>query len=248
MAASIKREQLRFTDGLMDYLQLVDYRLANIKEEKEKIYKFRYQSYLREKSIDPNVSESFSDDYDKMDNCWTFGVDYNDKLASSIRIHVATRQNPKSPSLDVFPDVVGPLLESGHRIIDPTRFVADSSATNFFPVLPFLTFRLACMAADYFDADYCLIPISAVHSSFYQRIFGLTPIGEPRNYPLLKTPIHLMQANVGQLWDGLIEQYPVFRSTFTERRMLFDKSIGLAEMASENPVAVDPLVGRIRYN
>jgi N-acyl-L-homoserine lactone synthetase len=160
MVANVKRDKLRFTDGLMDYLQLVDYRLAESAAEKDKIYQFRYQSYLRENTIDENPSERFSDDYDQLDNCWIFGIDYQDQLASSIRIHVATSEHPKSPSLDVFPDIVVPLLESGHKIIDPTRFVADSSTTNFFPVLPFLTFRLACMASDYFDADYCLIPVN----------------------------------------------------------------------------------------
>ena len=234
MVTNTKRETLRFTDGLMDYLQLVDYRLAESRIDKEKIYKFRYHSYLRENTIEEDKSERFCDDYDQMDNCWTFGIDYEDQLASSIRIHVATLENPKSPSLDVFPDIVIPLLESGHKIIDPTRFVADSSATNFFPILPFLTFRLACMASDYFDADYCLIPVSAIHSPFYKRIFGLTPIGEPRHYPLLKSPICLMRADVTTLWDRLIEQYPVFRSTFTERRMLFEKSPSFIQGAIDN--------------
>ena len=35
-----------------------------------------------------------------------------------------------------------------------------------------------------------------------------------------------MQANVATLWDDMIEQYPVFRSTYTERRMLFERSVG----------------------
>ena len=248
MAIGVKRERLRFTDGLIDYLQEVDYQLAISEEEKEKIYKFRYFSYLREKTIDTNAQRRFVDDYDRMDNCWIFGLDYSDQLASSMRIHVVTRETFKSPSLDVFPDIVGPLLESGHKIIDPTRFVADSSTTNFFPVLPFLTFRLACMAADYFNADYCLIPVSSVHVSFYQRIFGLAPIGEPRHYPKLKVPICLMCANVAELWDELIEQYPVFRSTFTERRMLFDKPLPIVQQPDDQDLPIDGEPDDIRLN
>ena len=102
MVANAKREKLRFTDGLMDYLQLVDYRLAESAADKEKIYRFRYHSYLREKTIEEHSSERFCDDYDQMENCWTFGIDYRDQLASSIRIHVATGENPKSPSLSGF--------------------------------------------------------------------------------------------------------------------------------------------------
>ncbi len=244
MATNARREKLRFTDGLMDYLQLVDYRLAESTAEKEKIYRFRYHSYLRENTIDEEPGERFCDDYDQMDNCWTFSIDYRDQLASSIRIHVATSENPKSPSLDVFPDIVIPLLEKGHKIVDPTRFVADSSATNFSPVLPFLTFRLACMASEYFEADYCLVPVSAVHSQFYQRIFGLTQIGDLRYYPGLKNRICLMRAEVEKFRDRLFEQYPVFRSTFTERRMLFEKSSGIVQGANDHHLSFNTLPGK----
>ena len=243
MATGVKRDKARFTDSLVDYLQLVDYRQANSSAEYENIYRFRYQSYLREKAIDKKIDQRFFDDYDKLDNCWTFGIDYQEQLVSSLRIHLLSEDSPRSPTLDVFPDIVGPLVECGYKIIDPTRFVSDSSTTNFSPVLPFLTFRLVCMAADYLEADYCLIPVSAVHSAFYQRMFGLSVVGEPRNYPSLKTPICLMRANVAKLWDGMFEKYPVFRSTFTERRMLFDKPTvptGIVESTRDGLVEINP--------
>ncbi len=223
MAISEKRGRLRFTDGLVDYLQEVDYRLIQKQSEKEEIYRFRYQSFLRDNAVAEGSPEYLTDDYDKMENCWLFGLYYRQKLASSVRIHLVTPETPYSPSVDVFPDIVRPMIEKGYRIVDPSKFVSDATATNNFPVLPFLAFRLACMASDYFDADYCLVSVSAVHSPFYERIFGLSPVCEPRPYPQLKTPICLMRANVAELWDGLIEKYPVFRSTFTERRMLFEQ-------------------------
>lgn len=224
MAAKNVKDRFRFTDGLIDYLQEVDYRLATKESDRREIFKFRYQSFLRDKALAETDVDFLTDDYDQMDNCWLFGIHYNQKLASSVRIHLVTPQKPYSPSVDVFPDFVRPMLDKGYRIVDPSKFVSDASATNSFPVLPFLTFRLACMASDFFDADYCLVSVSEVHSSFYQRIFGLTPVCEPRPYPQLKTPICLMQANVAELWDVLIKKYPVFGSTFTERRMLFERS------------------------
>ena len=63
MASRVKRGKHGFTDGLIGYLQEIDYRLASSNEEKERIYKFRYFSYLREKSIISNPEERFSDDY-----------------------------------------------------------------------------------------------------------------------------------------------------------------------------------------
>ncbi|MCF6320618.1 MAG: hypothetical protein L3J32_02475 [Rhizobiaceae bacterium] len=227
MATSVKRERLRFTDGLIDYLQEVDYRLAVNDQDREDIFKFRYQSFLRDNAVTSADVDNLTDDYDKMSNCWLFGIHYQQKLASSMRVHVVTPENPTSPSFDVFPDIIRPMIDKGYRIVDPSKFVSDSAATNHFPVLPFLTFRLACMAATHFNADYCLLSIGAVHAQFYERIFGMKQIGGPRPYPQLTTQAHLMCANVAELWDGLIEKYPVFRSTFTERRMLFERPLDL---------------------
>ncbi len=223
MTDDTRRTGNRFTDGLIDYLQEVDYRVARSEQDLDEIYQFRYQSYLQDKAIDENHTHLLTDDYDKMDNCWIFGIHYKEQLASSVRIHLTTPQSPRGPSADIFPDIVLPMIEAGQRVVDPTRFVANAASTNHFPVLPFLAFRLACMAADYLEADYCLISVRPDHAPFYQRIFGLTPICEPRHYPQLKSPICLMRADVHKLWDDLIEKYPVFRSTFTERRMLFER-------------------------
>ena len=97
-------------------------------------------------------------------------------------------------------------------------------------------------------ADYCLIPASADHVSFYQRIFGLTPVGEPRPYPQLSTPIYLMRANVAELWDGLIEKYPVFRSTFTERRMMFERPEEMQIQSNDRPSAQETSPARLDLN
>ncbi|MCP4070242.1 MAG: hypothetical protein GY742_00705 [Hyphomicrobiales bacterium] len=239
MATSVKREPLRFTDGLMDYLQLVDYRLAESAVERENIYQFRYHSYLRENLIEENQFKRFCDDYDQMDNCWTFGVDHHHHMVSSIRIHVATGKYPRSPTLDVFPDIVGPMLEDGNKIIDLTRFVTDPSATSFSSALPFLTMRLIFMACEYFEADYCLAPVSVAHSPFYRRVFGLTKVAEPRQFhQLLKTPLCLMQGDLAKILYGLIDRYPVFRSTFTERRMLFERPMDIYQGANDRHLQV----------
>ena len=66
MATVLKRERLRFTDELVNYLQEVDYRIARTEAEKHEIYQFRYQSYLRNKSIPENDLEFLSDDYDRL--------------------------------------------------------------------------------------------------------------------------------------------------------------------------------------
>ena len=42
------------------------------------------------------------------------------ELASSIRLHVASRQFPELPALNVFSDLLSPEIGAGKTIIDPT--------------------------------------------------------------------------------------------------------------------------------
>ena len=53
----------------------------------------------------------------QMDNCWNFSIDHQNKLASAIRIHLITKETPRGPSFDVFPDVIGPMIENGYRVV-----------------------------------------------------------------------------------------------------------------------------------
>ena len=114
------------------------------------------------------------------------------------------------------------MLDAGQTLIDPTRFVVDAQAAKDFPDLPFLTLRVACMASEYFEADHCLATVRKEHAAFYRRVFKSKQLCDPRPYPTLTQPICLLRADVGTIRDELMDRYPVFLSTYTERRMLFD--------------------------
>src|SRR5882757_3261395 len=81
-------------DRVLGLLSRVDYRRAETEEERQAIFRLRYQAYLREGAIAPNASESFADPLDDTSNAWIFGVYIDGELASSIRLHVASRQSP----------------------------------------------------------------------------------------------------------------------------------------------------------
>ena len=217
-------EEFKFANKLLGYLQETDYRVADNDDDREEIYRLRYDAYIREGSINPNSSGLFHDAYDDFDNCWIFGVFVDEKLISSIRFHVISPENRKGPALDVFPDIVGPMIDKGMTLIDPTRFVSDLEATKEYPELPFLTLRVASMACEYFSADYCLATIRKEHQAFYRRVYKAEALCEPRPYPTLNAPISLMKANVSEIRDKLMRRYPIFESSFTERRMIFDRS------------------------
>ena len=213
-------------------LDSVDYRLAETPADKEEIYRLRYRAYLREGAVTPNPSEQVYDRYDDLPNSWIFGVYLDGVLMSSLRITVASPEMPTCPSFDVFPDLIEPELAAGKVLVDPTRFVADPDRETRFPELPYMTLRLAYVACEYFEADIGLASVRTEHQAFYRRVFLHKPISGPREYPGLIKPICLMAVDYPAMRERVFERYPYFRSTFFERRKLFERSQVQPESAS----------------
>ena len=213
-----------FVERLSGYLQDADYRVASSKQDRDTLYQLRYKAYRREDTILENAEKRFSDDYDLMDNCWLFGVHHNGRLVSSIRFHIISPQHPKGPAYDVFPDIVRPMISAGKTIVDPTRLVVDRPMTEFYPELAYVTIRAAFMAAEYFEAEYMLATVRQEHQAFYKKLFGFKALCEPRPYPSLLKPISLLAANMPTQRDSVVTKFPIFLSSFTERRMLFQQN------------------------
>jgi hypothetical protein len=93
--------------------------IATEHREREAIFRQRYHAYLREGAIAPNASERFADVLDDPSNPWQpleFGSYVDGELASSIRLHVASRQS-SDPALNGFCDLLSPELATGKTII-----------------------------------------------------------------------------------------------------------------------------------
>lgn len=204
-------------------LESVDYRLAETQSEKEQLYRLRYRAYLREGTIDPNAEEMIYDKYDELPNSWNFGVYLDGVLMSSLRITVSSPDMPTCPSFGVFADLLEPEIAKGRVLVDPTRFVADPDREARAPELPYVTLRLAYMACEHFAADIGLASVRTEHQAFYRRVFLHKPISEPRHYPSLTKPICLMAVDYPAMRERVYERYPYFRSSFFERRKLFER-------------------------
>jgi N-acyl-L-homoserine lactone synthetase len=205
---------------VMRLLDRLDCRLAETHDEREAIFRLRYEAYLRSEGIAPNLSKRFSDPYDEIGNVFLFALYDDDALASSVRIHVASKEHPEFPTYDVFPDILQPMLDAGKVMVDTTRFVADANLAQLNRILPYATLRLCGLAARHFHADYLLAAVRVEHQAFYRRAFGHEVVCEPRSYPMLAKPVCLM---VGQA-DQVYQRYQFLRSTFAERRLLFTRS------------------------
>jgi N-acyl-L-homoserine lactone synthetase len=234
-----------FSDRLAQLLDRIEFRRADSGEQREAIFRLRYQAYTREGAISPNSSGMFSDHYDETDNAYLFGLYIDDELASSLRLHIASKQHPNFPSLEVFPDLLQPKLDAGKVLVDSTRFVADEALSRLHRGLPYATLRLCMLAAEQFRADDLLAAVRVEHQAFYRRAFNHRLICEPRPYPQLAKPISLMTVHYPTAAGQLYRRYPFFRSTFLERRMLFERPMarslqpGASGVVREDPPFVN---------
>jgi N-acyl-L-homoserine lactone synthetase len=221
--ASEAASQSRFSQGASQLLNKIDCRIIRSAEETAAVGHLRYQAYVGEGAIEANPQRSFIDPHDEDSNAWVLGLYLGDELVSSIRLHIANKDYPNLPSLAVFADLLDPWLAAGKTIIDPTRFVTDQRLSRLYPALPYVTLRLCWLAAEYFDADHLLAAVRVEHQAFYQRLFYHRPICGPRRYPSLNKPITLMTVDYREVADRIYRRFPFVRSTFFERRMLFER-------------------------
>ena len=178
---------------------------------------------MREGAISPNSSGTFSDPYDEKGNGFLFGLYIDGELASSIRVHVASKEHPDFTSHEVFSDYLQPELDAGKVIVDTTRFVTDENFSRLYRALPYATMRVAGMACDYFGADQLLAAVRTEHQAFYRRVFHHQVICEARPYPGLTKPLSLMTAHYPTFVGQVHQRYPFFRSTLSEQQRLFER-------------------------
>jgi hypothetical protein len=211
-----------FIDRANRLLRLIDYRRATDHELQEAIARLRYQAYFRADAIVPNRFATFTDDYDDaMENAYLYALYVDGQLASSLRLHIISKERLKSPSLEVFADHVRSKIDAGNVLIDATCFVADERLSWRHRDLPYVTLRIVFLAAEYFTADYCLVAVRAEHQAFYRRAFNLQAIGKPRCHSQFKTPLVLMALHFPTEAEALLRKYPFYSSSVFERRRLF---------------------------
>lgn len=226
----------RFAGTLIDLLDRVEYRRVGADAQFDPVYRLRYEAYRREEFIPINSQRIVRDEFDDLDNCHAFGVYIDGELVSSLRLHHLTPAFRDSPSHSVFGDILDPLLDAGHTILDPGRFTADYEASLAYPALPFLTLRVGVMAIRHFGVKFALSSVRPEHGAFYKRVFGSVAMSEPRYYHGLTFPMVLYACDLLSDWDRFLRRYPFFRSTEEERESLLGPE-GHSEILRVKPTA-----------
>lgn len=202
-------------------LERTEYRRCDSGEDLEQIYRLRYKAYKMHDFIPESADQLVKDELDEAPNCYKFGVFIDGELASTVRIHHMTREEPFGPIMRTFGDVLRPRLARGESFINPTMFAGEPHYRSTIRALPYLTLRLGLVASVHFDATSCVGVIRDEHTAFYRRVFGAVQVGEPRAYPPISVPLMLYDANCEANREGILKRFPFFKSSPVEQRLLF---------------------------
>lgn len=196
-------------EQVIEALKLYRYKVLTDSKDLEELYRLRYKCYRAERSIASNEREVMTDAFDETANCVHVAVTLDKRILAAVRLHLVSRLCLTSPTVEVFPEILEQTAPT-QTILDPTRFVIDPSARAQRVPLHFLTLRIPFLATMSYDIDLALAPVRAEHTAFYRRYLGYVPMMQPRDYPGLKKPIHLLMAKVKEQRHAVLARTPVF--------------------------------------
>ncbi|WP_439271718.1 N-acyl amino acid synthase FeeM domain-containing protein [Pseudochrobactrum sp. HB0163] len=210
-----------FARHMLEFLDRVEYRRVIHAEDLEEIGRLRYRSYMTRNVMTDNCLGTIIDDVDRDPQAYVYGVYIDGILVSTLRIHYITADHRIGTSVKLFPDVLEPMLDQQLSFVDPTRFAADPVYLTEFPAIPYLTLRIAAMASEHFNANFCLAAVKPEHMAFYKRIFGSQMLADPRDHEGYGIQVGLGAAAVSSIRDAVAIRFPFFKSQVHERRNMF---------------------------
>lgn len=226
-----------FAENGLAALDQIEYRRVLGGNDLEDVFRLRYDAYRRKELIEPNSSSRSADKYDLSSNGQIFGLYYEDRLASSLRIHFASPEDPVCPTNSHFPGVLDDYFKRGSRFVDSSRFCADTYLSGLLPFLPFMTIRLTAMACIYFDADFTLSVIRPEHASFYKRYYGMKKWVSSQKVDWFAHEVDLYANGRVENGDSILGRLPFFSSLKSERMNLFGMPPDGTQSVSVTPSA-----------
>jgi hypothetical protein len=208
-----------FAERLMRSLDDIEYRRVLTTEDLEPVIKLRQKAY-RAHNVYVRAHQPMTDDQDLDPRYFTFAVYWQEQLVSTLRIHIVNSDNPVCNSRDYYPDFLDPLISQGLSFMDPTRFAIDPDSGKYLKSLPLFTLRLGFLAAKHFDTDYCLSMIKEQHMAFYREVFKSTQMTPFLPFDAVHARYALF-SSPKSMEESICQNYPIFRSTETERNLLF---------------------------
>ena len=197
MHAETAESRARFSDRVLGFMERVEHRTAKTPEEKEAVYRLRYEAYVRNGLIEPRQTADFTTPFTTTRRTpGTTPTFVDGEFAATVRINLAVDETTPLPSLSVFSDLIAPQLRAGLVVVDFTRAAARLEVSKQHSELPYAAMRPAYLAAQHFQADFAIATVRSEHVTFYRRVFNYVPLCEPRDYPNVYAKIVCMRANM----------------------------------------------------
>lgn len=152
--------------------------IANTPEERDRVYRLRYECYRRDGAIPPHPERRFTDSFDLAPNHFSF---WSNEPAATVRISVVR------PDLG-WTDAPVRHVYDGHPRFEPiaAQSFVEASRLCFGPlarreVFVRLVAHMAALA-EFYGVDWLIACPRVEHVRVYERMFGFRPLAEPRRY------------------------------------------------------------------
>lgn len=226
----------RFNEKVMSVLDDIDYRRIDFPEEIHDVGRIRSDAYTIANLLTLD-GKPLIDDVDFDSHAYVFGVYHAGVLASTVRLHHVTPDHRVTTTFSIFPDELNAWLDDGKSLIDPVRLAADPAIVKEVPSLPYITLRLAVMAARHFEADYVIQLTTPQHAAFYRRVFLGREVAAPIIGGSFNIPLGLQATSRADSAAAINKRFPFFLSTAEERAALFDRTAGRTRSRAVRPTA-----------
>jgi hypothetical protein len=220
---------------LSHFSKRVSCRLARSYVERDSIFKLRYQSYLRAGLISPNSFGRFIESTDHAANAYLVGLYVDRRLVSSLRLQIGCATAPIFSSLELFPNLLEPLLRSNKMVVDMSCVATDGELARSYVWLPHLILRSWIMAAEHFHADYIAAAMRPQHQLFYERVLNSGLHSELRLPPRHFTGVSLVINDFARSANRLYKNLPFLRSTPSERQQVFEFDMPPSRSTGQHP-------------
>ena len=208
---------IRRSAQLSHFSKRVTCKLASSYVDRDAIFKLRYQSYFRAGLVSQNSFGRYIEPADHADNAYLMGLYIDRRLVSSLRLQIGSAATPNFSSLELFPDVLEPILRKDKTVIDMSCVATDGELARSYVWLPYIILRSWIMAAEHFHADYIAAAVRPQHQLFYQRVLNCELHSELRLLPHHLTRVGLVILDFATSAKRLYENLPFLRSTPSER-------------------------------
>jgi hypothetical protein len=141
------------------------------------------------------------------------GLYVDRRLISSLRLQIGTPTTPFFSSLELFPNILEPVLRSNKTVVDMSCVATDGELARSYVWLPYLVLRSWIIAADRFHADYIAAAVRPQHQIFYKRALNCELHSELRLPPHHLASVGLVTLNFATSAERLYENLPFLRST-----------------------------------